>query len=206
MAANRGVFSPPGSRLWREALGNIADCACADGRTAFDGLIYLHGSTCSDEVDLTMTFAHELQHFIQHSTALTLWAANTVAFNTLRHLNMPDFVALGLRAYDIPIERDARIVARRVAEDLFGAETVLRHIEVKIAERVTEQDAADWDCIRGLDVSTPYDLALETRLFFPRLRSCRSELARALRQFQNDPDFKGVDLDALLNGDAPGLG
>lgn len=199
MAANRGgYFSDP---FWRNMPHYIRDRALVDGHIAFDELIYLHGSTCSGEVSLTMTFAHELQHFVQHSTMPSLWAANTVASTTLRGLAMSEFQALGLRTCEIPIEREARIVAKRVAVDLLGTDSVNEHIESKIAERITAQDAADWDCIRGLAVHAPYDLADETKHFFPRLAGHRSELERALGSLQtHDVAFRSVDLDSLLSG------
>jgi hypothetical protein len=94
-------------------------------------------------------------------------------------------------------------VAKRTAEKLFGSAAVLQYIDGKIAERVTESDAADWECIRGLAANAPFDLARETRLFFPRLRNYRAQLHSALRHFQSgDADFADIDLDALLG--APG--
>src|SRR5260370_10622927 len=45
-------------------------------RRVFDHGIYLHGSTCTDETSLTMTFAHELQHFVQYGFRPKLWAEN----------------------------------------------------------------------------------------------------------------------------------
>lgn len=112
---------------------------------------------------------------------------------------MSSFKALGLRACDIPHEREARIVTKRAAEDLLGAEAVRQHVEAKMAERVTEQDAVDWDCIQGLDVHAPYDLIGETLRFFPMLRGCRLELERALRVLQfDDVAFRQIDLNALL--------
>ncbi len=70
-----------------------------------------------------------------------------------------------------------------------------------MAEHVTEQDAADWECIRGLIAQVPYDLAAETKLFFQRLKPYRLQLERSLRDFHgDDPDIKGVNLDALISG------
>jgi hypothetical protein len=198
MAANRGAyFSSPS---WADTPAYIRGCALIEGQPAFDNLIYLHGTTCADEVGLTMTFAHELQHFVQHGTSRLSWAVNTLAYATLRDLEMSDFRALALRTCDIPFEREARMVAKRVAEDLLGKDRVHKHIEAKIAERVTEQDAVDWDCIRGLDVTAPYDLASETQRFFPRLKTCRLGLERELRRRQTDADFRNIDLNALLSG------
>lgn len=199
MAANRGAYfhAPP----WQNTPLYVREQALVAGQPVFDELIYLHGSTCSSHLGLTMTFAHELQHFVQHSTTPSLWAANTLAYVMLRDLENKDFKALGLRTCDIPFEREARIVAKRVAEDLFGAGAVHQHIEAKIVERVTEQDATDWDCIRSLAVPVPYDLASETERFFPMLRRQRAELERALRSLQStDVVFGDVDLNALLSG------
>jgi hypothetical protein len=197
MAANRGIYIRKGSSPaeWHEA------CTFVDGLLDFDNFIYLHGSTCSNDVGLTMTFAHELQHFVQYGFAPRLSAENTLAYATLRNLEPADFEAFGLRSCDIPHEREARIVAKRVAEARFGVELVRQYIDTKRAEFVTAQDATDWDCIRDLVASTPYDLAAETKLFFPRLKGCRLELQRALRSLQaRDPDFNEINLDALLSG------
>jgi hypothetical protein len=191
MAANRGAFIKKGSHEWQEA------CTFVDGLPGFDNLIYLHGSTCSNEVGLTMTLAHELQHFVQYGTVPKLLAENELAYVTLRDLEQPDFEALGLRACDIPHEREARIVAKRAAEDLFGVAVVRRYIDAKVAEVVTQQDAADWECIQGLVTSAAYDLAAETKAFFPRLERCRSALER---EQVNNLDFRDIDLDALLDG------
>jgi hypothetical protein len=168
-----------------------------DNHPVFDDLIYLHGSTCSSDMGLTMTLAHELQHFIQHSERTQLWAANSL----IPKLKKTTVMALGLRWCDIPHEREARIVSKRIAEQIFGAELVRQYIDGKITESVTECDAADWECIRGLATSTTYDLASATKLFFPRLRDHKPELERTLRGFQfEDPDFPRVDLEALLSG------
>lgn len=193
MKANRGVFIR--KRDWPRRVS-----AYLEVTGEFDGLVYLHGSTCSNSVSLTMTLAHEMQHVVQYCTSLKLWAENSLATKILRELEPQEFRALKLSACDIPHEREARIVAKRVAENLFGTEVVGRHIEAKMAEFVTEQDAADWDCIRTLETQFPYDLATETKLFFLRIKDCRLKLARALHRLQktDDPDFKDVDLDALL--------
>src|SRR6266700_869414 len=106
MAANRGVYirkdSSPAE--WQEA------CTFVDGLPDFDNFIYLHGSTCSSAVGLTMTFAHELQHFVQYAAEPKAFAENTLAYVTLRNLSRSDFEALGLRSCDIPHEREARII------------------------------------------------------------------------------------------------
>lgn len=72
--ANRGFYAPihdgtPLDRVPDYVSGHIY---VDDGVSVFyprvvDGLIYLHGSTCDDEVGLVMTLAHELQHAVQHA-------------------------------------------------------------------------------------------------------------------------------------------
>jgi hypothetical protein len=195
MAANRGV------RRDAFAHGLLSYVPPSLNCSQFEAFIYLHGSTCSSDLALAMTLAHELEHYVQHAKMKNLWAANTVAFLALRHMERAEFEGLGLRTCDIPHEREARIIAKQIGEKLFGADAVGKHIETKITERLTEQDASDWDCIRGLVASAPFDLATETERFFPKLKRCSSALHRVLRDVQrNDPDFEGVHLDELLEG------
>jgi hypothetical protein len=199
--ANRGFYAPVRSDHphWRIAPRYILDRVFIDGALAFDDFIYLHGTTCGEEIALSMTLAHELQHFIQHADRTPLWAANGLVPN----LDKTAIAALGLRWCDIPHEREARIVSKRIAEDLFGPDAVKAHIDARIANPITEQDRIDWKCIRELAASTPYDLARETRLFFPRLKEYSGQLQAALAHFQRtDPDFAGVDLPALLDSSA----
>ncbi len=143
-----------------------------------------------------MTFAHELQHFAQYGNARRLWAANTLIPGLPRSV----ISALGLTWCDVPNEREARIVSKRIVEKLFGAEAVGKYVGTKILECVTQEDAADWECIRRLDTSTPYDLDRETKLFFLRLRDYRPDFERVLQGRRNDTDFKDVDLKALFEG------
>lgn len=76
-----------------------------------------------------------------------------------------------------------------------------QYIDAKIEGFATHDDAADWKCIRELTTSEPFDLAHETKLFFPRLKDHQPELERILQNLQSkDPTFSGVDLDALLSG------
>jgi hypothetical protein len=199
--ANRGFYARirPGHPHWRIAPRYILDSVFVGGAPAYDDFVYLHGTTCADDIALTMTLAHELQHFIQHADKTPLWAANGLVPN----LDKTAIAALGLRWCDIPHEREARIVSKRIAEDLFGPDAVRQHVDARIASPVTEQDGIDWKCIRELAVSTPYDLAHETKLFFPRLKDYSGQLQAALAHFQaSDPDFADVNLPALLDSSA----
>jgi hypothetical protein len=150
-------------------------------------------------IGLTMTFAHELQHFIQHVTKLKLWAESRL----IRKLPKPVIDALDLKWGDVPHEHEARLVAKRTAEDLFGTEKMGQYIEAKINQPVEENDRADWKFIRGLVTSTPYDLASETRLLFSRLTGYRQELDQTLEVCRcEDPAYYAdIHVDALLRGD-----
>lgn len=162
-------------------------------KQTFDDLIYVHGSTCADETGLVMTFAHELQHFVQHGTKTQIWAENTLISNLGTILS-----ALQLQWSDIPVEREARVVAKRTAEILCGAEAVRQYIVRKLAGATTSQDIADWSFIQNLDAANDAtDLGNATRSIFQRLKSYRSELEKVLADFKNDTDFKDIDLAAL---------
>jgi hypothetical protein len=199
--ANRGFYARvrAGDPHWRIAPFYILERVFVGDIAAVDEFVYLHGSTCSSDLGLIMTVSHELQHFIQRSTQTRLRAANSLIPN----LRRDSIEQLRLQWCDLPHEREARIVAKRSAEQIFGAERVQQHIASAIAARVTESDATDWECIRGMSTAAPFDLAAETRVFFPRLKRHRAELEEVLRHFQStDPDYANVDLTSLL-GEEP---
>ena len=78
----------------------------------YESLIYLHGSTCETDIGLTMTLAHELQHFLQYTNERHLWTANTLL------MKLPSLPTDDLKACsDFPVEREARITAKKVAEN-----------------------------------------------------------------------------------------
>lgn len=198
-AANRGLYGPIHDNTpmpeWPEYVTN--QIFVDDGKhfwfqRVIDDLIYLHGSTCANEVGLTMTLAHELQHAIQHAQTRKVWAVNGLVPNLDRGI----VLALKLTWADIPTERDARIVSKRASAHLFGEQRVDRYIEEKIAEHVTESDADDWRFIRTLTPSSSVDLNAETKRLFARLKVHRSELEGVLKERKeaNNPDFIDVDL------------
>lgn len=163
-------------------------------RRVIDQLIYLHGSVCIDEVGLTMTLAHELQHAIQHDQARKVWAVNSL----IRCL--PTAVDdLKLEWADIPIERDARIVAKRVALDLHGEQLVRGYIDKRSSEAVEPHDVADWNFVRGLTPSSSIDLVGVTHRLFHRLKDYKQEVEDALRERQSDSDFSDINLDEFFN-------
>jgi|SRR5215469_15726031 len=203
-AANRGVYTPlKNCPLWpylpeyvRESIFE-SDPSSFSLEPLFDHLIYLHGSTCSNEIGLTMTFAHELQHFVQHGDARTrkLAAKNTLIQNLDKEL----IDALQLKWFDIPIEREARIVSKRIAEALFGAPRVRQFIATKISEAVDEDDAVDWRFIQGVVTTASYDLAGESHRIFQELKPHRREFERLLAEAKDDPVFGDITLRSLFD-------
>jgi hypothetical protein len=99
----------------------------------------------------------------------------------------------GLRWFDIPSEREARITAKRIGENLCGADKV-QYIDRKISEHVSVQDTDDWELIKQMDLSTQYDLAQETQSIFSRLKEYRPQLQGVLDELKDDADFKDIDL------------
>lgn len=199
--ANRGIYGPihDGTPL-AEWPGYVADHIYVDDGVSLifprvvDDLVYLYGSTCVDEVALTMTLAHELQHAIQHGKVRTLWAANSL----IHDLDKKIIDALKLRWADIPTELEARIVSKRAAECLLGEQPVRQYIDRKIAERISEDDIADWQFVRTLTPLSSVDLVGGTQLLFERLKAYKSALEVVLQERKGNPDFSDIDLDNFL--------
>lgn len=197
--ANRGLYEPIHDKTPMAAWPDyVTDHVLVDDginwglERVTDDLIYLYGTTCANEVGLTMTLAHELQHAIQHANVRKLWAVNALVPN----LDRPITDSLKLTWADIPIERETRIVSKNVAVELFGEQRVREYIDQKIAEHVTEGDAADWRFVATLTSSSTVDLDADTRQLFGRLRSYRGELEKLLQEKRSakNPDFLDIDL------------
>jgi hypothetical protein len=202
--ANRGFYTPlkrdtftwPPWPDYVMAHIFVNDPASISVGRAFDHVIYLHGSSCEDQVGLTMTLAHELQHFVQYGSARKVWAENSL----IPMLSRDVIAASGLQWSDIPIEREARTVSKRIAEKLFDADRVARYIDTRITGALNAADRADWKFVRELSTSVPYDLESATRLIYKRLYSFRGEIKGLLEGLKDDPDFAPVDLNELCEG------
>jgi len=79
--AERGLFVPPKNLALNLGLVYFPQfvrdiIAPVDERTwkcifPYAGMILVHGSTCDTDIGLTLTFAHELQHFLQYTNEKT---------------------------------------------------------------------------------------------------------------------------------------
>lgn len=135
---------------------------------AFDNLIYIRDTTCQEGgVGFVLTYAHELQHFIQHGHTPSLSAVNSALYQNLKQFE-PNTIAI-----DIPHEREANIVSKRVAERLFGVNAVSEYAEgqIQFMERVGDaEQKARWIFFRDVPSSTVCDLLQETLPFVEKYR------------------------------------
>jgi hypothetical protein len=122
---------------------------------AFDSLIYIRRGTCDDPTGLVECYAHELQHFVQYGRTPRLWAVNSVLYQKLKGLEPASTVT------DIPTEREANIVSKRVAETICGVEAVKQFAEerVRFMDECGEHEERDrWIFFRDTPSSTPFNL------------------------------------------------
>jgi len=123
----RGFSMPlPGDKL-PDYLTRLEYDAGSDSH--FDHLIYVTNTTCLDKTTFVLTFAHELQHFFQYWCARKIWAMSTLLYwNVL--VFEPDAL---LTAINIPHEREANIVSKRVAETICTPTAVKEFAENQVA-------------------------------------------------------------------------
>ncbi len=196
--ANRGLYTPikVNDFEWQLWPDYVTMCILADVQSSsvvsrhFDHVIYLYGSTCTDEVSLSMTLSHELQHFVQYGSNRKLWAENFL----LTQMPWEIYEVERLNWPDIPNEKEARIIAKRTTTELYGADAVRKHIGHRIDDSITQNDLEDWKFSQSLDPSHPFDLAVETRRIFQRLKPYRDDIENVLANMRRDADFKNIDL------------
>jgi hypothetical protein len=134
---------------------------------AFDNLIYIRESTSSDVTGCVTTYAHELQHFMQHGHTSRLWDVNRALY-----YNLGAFEPNALTT-DIPTERDAEIKSKRVAEILCGVEAVkeLAEKQVRLMEEAGEGgQRGKWAFFRDVPSSTNYNLLEATIPFVEKYK------------------------------------
>jgi hypothetical protein len=163
-------------------------------RLLFDQVIYLYGSTCANSVGMTMSLAHELQHVIQRIRVPELLTANGL----FRHLPTTVLQKVGLQWSDIPIEREARAVAKRIAVTLHGSEAVNELLRQRASTTDDPIELADVLFIQELDTSTPYVLKDETLALFARFKDYRFEFESLIEECKFNPDFEPVQLDSFM--------
>jgi hypothetical protein len=163
----------------------------------YDAMVYLPQRTCEREESLTMTLAHELRHFVQFGFNRRVWAWNGVVTNLTREF----LLARGMVWKDIPMEYEARLYAKRLCEVLIGSERTAKYIDLRIDEHVNDRDAADWQFVKGLDVSSEYEMVTMTKELFRSLADEREKLQESLDDKRLKlPEFREMQLDEMLPG------
>jgi len=122
---------------------------------AFDSLIYVRSGTCDDSTGLVECYAHELQHFVQYRTTPRLWIVNSVLYQKLKGLEPASTVI------DIPTEREANIVSKRVCERICGVEAVKAFANERILrmeQAGAHEEKERWIVFRDTPSSTPFNL------------------------------------------------
>lgn len=201
--AHRGLFQPIdkhhfGRATWSRKLALTMQAPAPKGPGPIfhcDSLVYLFDSTCKTEEMTTMSLAHELQHSIQHGLDPQTWAWNTLPNN----LCDDTIAALGLQWKDIPIEYEARVVAKRATESLLGFDRTVQYIESRITANVTDGDTKDWQFIREINTSdSSYNCARATAQLYQRMFSFWEELQELLERTRFLPEFTHLDLNDIL--------
>ncbi|HTD24313.1 MAG TPA: hypothetical protein VK738_16765 [Terriglobales bacterium] len=153
------------------------------GEIAFDNLIYVPGTRYAQErVHFVIIFSHELQHFIQWGFARKVYQANVLLFQNL-HLFDP---TTEVKPWGLPLNRDAMIVAKRVAGAVCGMKRVKEFIELQINDGKQATNISKtqmWEWIRTISPSAPrYDLYKETDHLVQKYRT-------KLIRLKSDIDF-----------------
>lgn len=143
---------------------------------------------------MTMSFAHELQHVIQRVKVPELLTANGL----FRNLPKSVIESVGLQWSDIPTEREARAVAKKIAVTLYGADAVAHFLSQRTDSASDPVELADVHFIQNLDPSVPYSLQDETFALFRRFKNHRNELDAVIERYKHDPDFGPVNLGSFM--------
>jgi hypothetical protein len=93
----------------------------------YDHLIYVRHSTCLDPTGCVVTYAHELQHIVQEGRFPKLMKANSVLRADLWRFKQTPPTEI-----DLPVEVEANIISKRVAEAVCGPGAVREFAEKQV--------------------------------------------------------------------------
>jgi hypothetical protein len=127
--------------------------------TNYDHLVYIRASTCLNPTGCVVTYAHELEHIVQHCRFPKLMKATSVLRADLTTYE-PTATEI-----DIPAEVDANIMSKRVAEAVCGVESVRRFAEEQVRFLKTGGTVAQlvrWKYFLNTPSAISYDFVEET--------------------------------------------
>jgi len=139
------------------------DNARCDDEGPVDSLIYVRLVPPTDDALIfVVTFAHELQHFVQAWQSPKIYAAGGFLSENLPSL---DSGAKAFETWRVPIELDAMIRSKRVAEAKFGKAFVAARVHSLIADGTSIPEIEERRYFDTLAAATVYDWQNETRHF-----------------------------------------
>lgn len=132
------------------------------GGFAYDDLIYIPKSRYIErQVPFVIVFAHEVQHFVQRGFTPKISQANgLLLWNLIRFDPMTK-----LKPWELPNNREAMIIAKRVADSVCGKEAVKDFIHTQIEDAKDSHNVSKaqlWQWVKTFKPSDSYDLARET--------------------------------------------
>jgi hypothetical protein len=146
----------------------LSRCLPPGSATSYDHLIYIRQSTCLDPTGCVVTYAHELRHIEQNVRFPNVMKANSALYWNLKKLQAT------ATEIDIPMEVDANIASKSIAETVCGVEAVKRFAEeqVRHMKRVGAIDQiVRWEFFLKTPSSTPYDFVGSTLRVVERYKS-----------------------------------
>jgi hypothetical protein len=120
---------------------------------AYDASIYLRKRTCDEVTSMVITFAHELQHFMQYGHHNQEWQLQ----RCIQQVAAPRLIHP--RPWHFPGEHEAQLISKRVAEQLLGTEEVRRYADARIA---SGDDIEKWQFFLGLNPIDDFDFRQQT--------------------------------------------
>jgi hypothetical protein len=138
-----------------------------ENMVAYDNLIYIAPRTSRDPTACVLTFAHELQHFMQYGYTKKVWAVNSMLYNHIRRFDP----VTPRTTIDIPHEREANIISKRIAEQICGVKNIKRFAEEQVkqfaalasqGDEVAANEKVRWEFFRDVPSSIKFDLLAET--------------------------------------------
>jgi hypothetical protein len=149
-----------GHGIWApELVAHIWDKV--EMRFACDSVIYMRKRTCDALTGMVITFAHELQHFMQYGHHYQSWKSQ----HCIQQVAAPKL--LHPRPWNFPGEYEAQLVSKRIAESVLGSEEVTRYTNARIADG---GDIEKWHFFFQLNGAEEFDFCGRTADWIARYK------------------------------------
>lgn len=152
-----------GHGVWaQELIAHIWDNA----HTCFscDAVIYIRKRTCDTRIGTAITFAHELQHFMQYGHHRDAWRLQH-GIQSVCSPKMQD-----PRPWHFPGEHEAQLCSKKVAEQIFGKQRIREYAQERID---CGDDVEKWRFFMEIDPTSDFDFRLRTEEW---VSQCKQDL------------------------------